>query len=222
MKDNSLEKEICKLETYFPDSSFNMSSDGSNEITATLFINKCHNDFRVFEYFKVLIILPMEYPFAVPDIVDIENVIDRTYSHLYEDGRLCIGVPTEILINFSGKVDLIGLVDSYIVPYFFSYKYYMRFDEYPFGERSHGAKGILETYMDLFGYTNTNDTLRTLYFLVHNQYKGHKLCHCESGLVTRKCHPVPTKLLHLLDNPIIIQQMKYDLFIILKELKTNE
>lgn len=58
----------------------------------------------------------------------------------------------------------------------------------PFGELSHGGKGIFENYKDLFNVVSTEQVLRLFKILVDKSYKGHNPCPCNSGKVLRKCH----------------------------------
>ncbi|MHC4478545.1 MAG: SEC-C metal-binding domain-containing protein, partial [Planctomycetota bacterium] len=57
-----------------------------------------------------------------------------------------------------------------------------------YGERSHGAQGLLEDYKELFRVEDDISVLEFLRWLSNGDYDEHVMCPCESGMKLRKCH----------------------------------
>lgn len=79
-------------------------------------------------------------------------------------------------------------MSEYVETYFFSYEFYQRYGEFPFGERGHGFEGIIQTYSDFFNETDMGKTIRLMASISTRQYRGHSQCPCGSGLKLRSCH----------------------------------
>ena len=58
----------------------------------------------------------------------------------------------------------------------------------PFGELSHGGKGVLEYYTQLFNASSDVIAIELLKILAENNYRGHYDCPCGNGKRIRNCH----------------------------------
>ena len=73
--------------------------------------------------------------------------------------------------------------------YFYAASYFKRYGVAPYGERSHGVKGIEEAYMERYRVTDRNVLMHLLLYLTGIQrYRGHLECPCGSGKKFRDCH----------------------------------
>ena len=79
-------------------------------------------------------------------------------------------------------------MENTVESYFYSYEYYIRFGEFPFGERGHDLIGIVEAYQEIFNEQDIFKVYKLLQAISLRKYKGHLLCPCNSGIITRKCH----------------------------------
>ena len=113
--------------------------------------------------------------------------VDQSYPHKYSDGKLCTETDSAIRIRFIGGFDLVAWMAEFVETYFFSYEYYQRFGEFPFGERGHNLEGIIETYSDLFHEKDSVKTLRLMGAVSSQRYRGHYPCPCGSGKKYKKC-----------------------------------
>lgn len=77
---------------------------------------------------------------------------------------------------------------EYVETYFFSYEFYQRYGEFPFGERGHGWDGIIQTYSDFFHESDGAKTIKIMAAISNSKYRGHALCPCQSGQKLRSCH----------------------------------
>ena len=77
---------------------------------------------------------------------------------------------------------------DFVEPYYFSYEYFMKYGEFPFGERPHGTLGIVQTYREVFKESDDALILKFIKYIATNNYRGHLPCPCGSGKRTRNCH----------------------------------
>lgn len=124
----------------------------------------------------------------LPYVVDTGNRIARDYPHRYQDGRLCLETDITIRMHFCDGFSLDEWIKDYVEPYFFSYEFYQRFGEYPFGQRSHGIQGIIESYKDVLHGKDEVSTLSLMRSICKGSYRGHSPCPCGSSLRLRACH----------------------------------
>jgi hypothetical protein len=61
-------------------------------------------------------------------------------------------------------------------------------EPWPHGDRSHGAKGILEFYAEFLSTTDPMKVAKFLLDLVQGKVRGHWACPCGGGQIIRKCH----------------------------------
>lgn len=177
-------------------------------LQGTFVMNANHNNIRFVKTYTVKILLHED---KIPSVKDIGHHIDVNYPHKYNNRELCLGTDTEIILTCTSKenFDLYLWFNKFMISYFYSYEYYNRMGEYPFGERSHGSKGILEFYMDIFNIQAHNQAHEFLKFINNQQvYRGHLLCPCGSGKRIRNCHK---EAFEMSFNPKIKERINEDL-----------
>lgn len=134
----------------------------------------------------VEILLPGEYP-STPPIVRETSGMTKEF-HTNGDGTLCLGSPLAVKATFARYPTILGFVEELVIPFFFAFEYWRQRGELPFGELSHGGKGILQYYQDLFGVQIEERVLGLLRILADNDYRGHHKCPCGSNYNIRHCH----------------------------------
>ena len=138
------------------------------------------------EYF-IEVVIPLSAE-ELPYVLDKGNHIETCYPHRYIDGRLCLETDASIMLRFRDGFSLEAWMEEFVEPYFFSYEYYKRYGAFPFGERSHGLSGLVETYSDLWGEPDLKKTLLLMKAVSERDYRGHLPCPCGSGKKMRACH----------------------------------
>ena len=93
-----------------------------------------------------------------------------------------------IKIRFIDGFFLEAWMIEYVEPYYFSYEFFQRYGEFPFGERGHDWEGIIQTYSDYFNEPDVVKTIKLMAFISGQKYRGHVLCPCGSGQKLRTCH----------------------------------
>ncbi len=208
--------DLEKLFFDYPDLHLDGETNEGFEISGSLHINKVFNEFPVNEEYEVSLYIPKCLPKQLPYVYETSGKVSDDYSHKYINHKLCLGTDIELLIDFLDGMNITKWISTYVVSYFYSYEYYMRFGEYPFGERSHGIWGPLEFYQKYFELSSLPDTMSFLQNIYQKPYRGHLSCPCNSGKKTRECHGEKLLRLYRLG---IINRVNDDYNIVLQEVK---
>lgn len=156
-------------------------------ITGEILINRLYNDYHLYQKYSLSIAIPLEKN-ELPYIIDSGHHIIRNYPHIYHDRKLCLETDTRVKLHFIDGFNLLEWMHDFVEPYYFSYEYFMKYGEFPFGERPHGTLGIVQTYREVFKESDDALILKFIKYIATNNYRGHLPCPCGSGKRTRNCH----------------------------------
>ena len=140
----------------------------------------------------IKIVFPDNYPDDLPKVYETGDriKIKNVDTHFYPDGSACLFFPTERYLYFS-KDKVFQLKDFLDIPvksFFFSQLHYIYHNKWPFGQRSHNLKGLLEFYGENLKIPNDEKSISTaLSYLLKSQIKGHWSCPCGNNKI-RTCH----------------------------------
>jgi len=178
-------------------------------IFGNLKINHEYNKKTLTGDFYTYIIVNYDFPNSLPIVTDPKNII--VDFHKNPNGELCLGCNAEILskirYNYKNKITICDFIEKFIAPFYYSYLFYKKYGETPYGERSHGIFGIIEYYNEVFQTKHIKNTLDILEYISTQKYKGHHLCPCGSGKMIRKCHK---DIMILLINNVGIKEITRD------------
>jgi SEC-C motif. len=158
-------------------------------LIGTIIVNRTSKGYTLYKEYPIKIIVPISSE-ELPRVIDAGHSIDESYPHRYIDGELCLETDTHIRIRFIDGFSLSAWVSEYVETYFFSYEYYQRYGDYPFGERGHGNIGVIQTYEELFKESDIVKVFKLMGFISSQHYRGHLLCPCGSGKKLRICHGI--------------------------------
>ena len=143
-----------------------------------------------FDSYEIRVDVPANFPWEEPIVFEtggrIPKLVDR---HVFpKNGNCCLGVWEEWLLTApdrSFETFLTGRLHDYFV----SQSWFEAKGKWPYGERSHGEEGIIESYAELLGVGNDAGVIADhLRLLSKATAKGHVRCPCGSGLRLRDCH----------------------------------
>ncbi|CAO4147736.1 hypothetical protein LPLAFNJD_LOCUS2519 [Methylorubrum aminovorans] len=162
-----------------------------------------------FDSYQVRIAVPDGFPWNEPVVWETGERIPRIADrHVFpKDGNCCLGVWEEWLLTAPERT-FAALLTGVMHDYFVSQSYFESTGEWPFGERSHGNAGVLESYSDLLGVPRDTSTVhRYLRLLSMTRVRGHHFCPCGSGDKLRQCHSVEIETLTKRIPPALAQRM---------------
>ena len=122
-------------------------------LSGRISINRSYNSFTIDNEYDVKILIPLNND-DLPDVWDIGDKIDNSYIHRYSDGKLCLETDAFIALCFYNGYSLLQWMKNIVEPYYYSYEYYTRYGEFPFGDRGHNLVGVIETYQQIFNEEN--------------------------------------------------------------------
>ena len=148
-----------------------------------------YNVIEVYNYMYPIQIYPNKmFDLFAPIVRTKRDVISADYEHIYYDGELCLEVPTKVAIEWRKNPNLLTFVNQFVLPWFYSYEYYMRHKQYPFGVREHGLDGWFQLYFDLFEVSSSEQVIALLRGVISAPYFCHEKCPCGSGKTYSECH----------------------------------
>lgn len=148
-----------------------------------------YDGIEVYNYMYSTQIYPNKmFSLFAPIVRTKRDVISADYEHIYSNGELCLEVPTKVAIEWRKNPNLLAFTNQFVLPWFFSYEYYMRHNQYPFGVREHGIDGWLQLYYDLFRVSRPEQVIALLRGVVSAPYFSNEKCPCGSGKTYRECH----------------------------------
>jgi hypothetical protein len=148
--------------------------------------------------YQVEILVPPSFPRSAPRVRELGGRVPKDF-HKLEDGSLCLGSPLSLRLAMAAAPTLCAFVQTCIIPYLYGYSFYKRHGRLPFGELSHGDKGLIEDYKHRFGVTSASACVQMLLLLgMKKRVANKRPCPCASGQRLGRCH-------HLLANRLRIK-----------------
>jgi len=132
--------------------------------------------------------IPASFPDSIPSVWEVSERIPRDY-HKLVGNKLCLGAPTQLRMVIAGSRSLLKFVEQLVVPYLYGHSYFERYQQMPFGELDHGAKGIRDFLRDLFDAIAAERPEEFLRLTsVRKRDANKKRCPCGSKRRLGRCH----------------------------------
>jgi len=158
--------------------------------------------------FEVEIAIPALYPRHEPQVYEVGGRIPRhPHRHINLTGDCCITVWEHWLLSTRDH-SFSAFLNGPMNEYFLGQYWYEEKGRWPFGERSHGQKGLIEAYADVVGIPPRKKELQYYLRLLRQDWpKGHWKCPCGSGQQLRHCHKEELMAAHDRVPPKMAMQM---------------
>src|ERR1035438_3766482 len=138
--------------------------------------------------YEISISVPPDYPRAIPLVRETAMRIPRAF-HKLDSGHLCLGSPTRLRLILAETSSLLSFVERCVVPYLYGYSIVETGGTLPFGELSHGARGLRDDLASVIGMDDDLVPLGFLRLLAMKKRKANKLpCPCGTGIRLGRCH----------------------------------
>ncbi len=192
MADNEkvITEEFKTLKDVYFDSKLDFSTTraGLAEVSGDWRIHAQYLNFEpIHDVYKIKVVIPPQTLDSLPKAWETGKRIPQSYHH-FADGSLCLGAPLGVKKRFKELPTLTGFFQNCFLPYLYQFSYKEKYGIMPFGELSHGGKGILEDYYKEFRLENQRAAVQLIRMLVAGSFRGHKICPCGSGRYLRDCH----------------------------------
>jgi hypothetical protein len=187
--DSIIEAHFADLQRRFPTLKLFQDPAGTWVVEGDLHFSASYEKVgaTIKDCFRIRLVFPVDYPDSPPTVREVGGRIPNDF-HTNLDGTLCLGAPLIVLMKFMESPTLLRFVETQIVEFLYAFRYQEDFGALPYGELSHGGRGLLESYSKLFGVSYFVHVLGLLKILADGNYRGHLECPCRSGSNVRNCH----------------------------------
>lgn len=163
--------------------------------------------------YSLSIIIPYNFPFQLPVVQEVGGKIPRDQNyHINPDDSLCLGSPLRLLRILSYSPTIVTFVEECLVPYLYAVSHKINNGgSFIFGELSHGQKGIIDDYLELFGLKNKTQVIHVLRLLSFNKRFANKQkcpCNCGKRLGACKFHKVLNQYRKIAPSSFYFEQLQ--------------
>ena len=133
---------------------------------------------------------PNDYPKSPPDLIEIGNKIIRHQDwHINMDGTCCLAPRANFFLKLKNNITLLGWLECFALPFLANHIYKEKTGEYAAKEYPHGAKGIIESYREIFNLNSDTETILLLKYIIGERTMSRNdSCFCGSGKKYKKCY----------------------------------
>ena len=135
-------------------------------------------------------------------------------EHIYQDGNVCLATIGEMIYFLNENPSLIAFIGKFVDAFIYTLDWFEKYNTYPFGDRKHGYKGLLDYYLNDLNLTKEQYTNMTI-MIYKDKYRGHMPCICGSGKKLRNCHG--KYILPIITNGSYRKEFLYEASMILTE-----
>lgn len=174
------------LRVRYPSLHLFIEPDGSAAVRGTFPVFSPEG--KVLDEYRVSIELPADYPRSLPVVREVGGRIPwKPEFHVNADGVACVLLPDDRWRCFPEGAPFVTFLNGPVHDFFLGQSLVALGEDWPFGQWSHGAKGVWEYYQWLLGTNEPSTIRRFLEVLARLNLKGHLPCPCGSGQKIRRC-----------------------------------
>lgn len=145
------------------------------------------NGEQIDDEYGLRIRIPEGYPRSLLCVWETNGRISPEF-HKLTDGSLCLGSETRVRLMLLRSSSILSFVEVCIVPYLYGHSFFEKHGRMPFGELSHGRKGVIEDLAELFG-VDERVVLGFVTMAAMKKSVANKCsCPCGSRLRLGSCH----------------------------------
>ncbi len=174
-------------------------------------------DGTVADQFEIEVIVPASgLRSEMPVVREIGGRIPRHPDRHVEPvtGDACLCVRDEYWFKHPDGLNLVEFLQGPVTSYFVAQFSFIQGNGWPFGQRAHGANGIIEFYAKFFGVSGRMPVRRILEVVAAKKVRAHWTCPCGSSRHIRDCH---AELIHRLRARIPRSAATYSLAILRRD-----
>lgn len=189
MSDVDLSKEIEMVSQLYPKLKIIYSEEKLIKLEGDLDITDIEDNYL--ETFKISILLPPKFPFAVPEVREKSNIIPRIIDrHISPNGVCCLDIDHELLFLAASGIQLSQFIRQKVYPFFANQVYYIAFGLFAGEEYAHYDKGVIQFYYEKLNFPSASSVDKILSILLkYNKLpKGDFQCFCGSSKLYKDCH----------------------------------
>ena len=180
-------EQMIEVQTKHPNLELIRNASGVLYIQGRVGFTMEHKSHTIEDSYNLEFKIPWDYPDSPPAVYETEGKVTKDFEHFMAAGNFCLEAPVEVRRRFAEHKNLLRFIDDQVIPYLFNYSYKRDYGTLPFGERAHGALGLLEYYKEFFE-TSGIDALKLLKCLADGLTAPFMICPCGKGRKLKDCH----------------------------------
>jgi hypothetical protein len=139
--------------------------------------------------YHISVELPLDFPDGVPILREVGGRIPPDPDHhVNPDGTACLFVSGERWLHWPRGSSFSQFLEGPVRSHLIGQALTELGQQWPYGERTHGARGVLEAYGDMLGEEDQDTIARYVRVLARTKLRRHRNCPCGSGRPLRDCH----------------------------------
>lgn len=196
-------------------------------LLGVLKLNHSYKNEQIEDSYAIEIEFPDDYPESLPKVREVggrkesiakaREIKDIGDLHFNIDGSACLCPRVLEKKKFPPGSNIETFLEELVCPFFYALSFFEKHGRFPWGEYSHGDKGVLEAYSEYLGIDDLSFLIRCVWLLAKNgPIKGHWGCPCGSHEKFRKCHPEILRKLFGLKGCMSVSDIRKDLQALLR------
>ncbi|MBI3134078.1 MAG: hypothetical protein HYZ14_05320 [Bacteroidetes bacterium] len=171
-------------------------------------IDICDTQGNYWNTFRIKVVVPAFYPFAVPTLFELSRNIKRKKSrHISEDGKCCVDVDHELLHWASRGISVYEFIKLKVYPFLANQLYYDSEKHYANGEYLHEFDGVRQFYSQKLNLDQPAIIVSILEMILANNLPGRN-DGCPCGQPKFKfCHEKSVEFLKSVGAPKLISDL---------------
>lgn len=159
--------------------------------------------------FLIEINIPITYPYCIPEVREISQIIPRTSNrHISLDGICCLDITHRLLYMAKKGIQLTDFIRNKVYSYFANQLYYDANKFYAGEEFAHNFNGVVQFYKESLNLSDSKIIISILQHILTNQLPGrNEYCSCGSKTKFKKCHSESVEFLKFLGKERIIDDL---------------
>ncbi len=162
------------------------------------------------ETYGIKILIPDMFPYELPKLIETSDKIKHHEDWHNTNGACCLSPDATIYREIGLPISLIKWLDTFVHDFLANHVIKIRENNYAKGEFSHGTKGIIEGYFEVFGTNDTKIINQKLKLLCSSIQLGRNTpCFCGSNIKFKNCY-LKTPYTHtILGIPVSVIEKDY-------------
>jgi hypothetical protein len=139
--------------------------------------------------YELEIVVPHSFPRDLPRTFERRGRIPASFHTNRDDCSLCLGSPLRLQRLLAAQPSLLRYADKCLVPYLYAHTVNEKTGKLPWADLQHGAAGLLQDYLQMFGAEWSAHVVAYLGLLATRRRVANKQpCPCRSGRRLGRCH----------------------------------
>jgi len=165
-------------------------------------IDVVDGDGGYWDTYDVNIIIPKNYPFELPFLIETSKKIIRHEDWHNRDGVCCLSTNAKMFSTLGRDISLFNWLEKFAHPFLANHVYKIKTGNYANNEFDHGTRGIVQGYCEIFNLISAQEVAHRLHLILGTKRLGRNdPCFCKSGKKYKKCYIVDTSK-HYLNIPL--------------------